>query len=241
MRVAVMQPYFFPYLGYFQLMAAVDVIVFLDDAQYINRGYVNRNAIMVAGGAHWLSRPVSYAPREAAINERHYIDDARLFEKWERTLQQAYGRTPFFLDAYPHVSSALKFGALNVAEYNATTLRSMAVLLGIGTRTLAASDLGLAADLRGERRILAICSAMKADVYVNAAGGVGLYGEAAFRANGCRLFFLNTGIPPTDLAGESRHLSVIHHLLTHGIERTKATLSDYRLVPPAASVETRLA
>src|SRR4051812_7809722 len=104
MRIAVMQPYFVPYLGYFQLLAAVDKIVLLDDVNFINGGWINRNRIRVNGQPHWLTLPLAQASQNRLINEINIVDDPAWKRKAVRTLELTYQEAPFVDQILPFFS-----------------------------------------------------------------------------------------------------------------------------------------
>src|SRR5690606_8625036 len=109
MIVAVMQPYFFPYIGYFQLMNAVDLFIFFDDVQYIDRGWVNRNKILLAGEARWLTFPVKKGDRDLKINERHYVDDPEVIDSLKRRVRAGYENASHFDATFKLFADALNF------------------------------------------------------------------------------------------------------------------------------------
>jgi hypothetical protein len=230
MIAAIMQPYFFPYIGYFQLMHAVDTFVLYDDVQYINRGWINRNLIVSDGGVQWLTMPVSKAPREWLINQRRYLNEtgarARLIQKLRRT----YGATEFFDDIFPVLESLIKYADCNVARHNANSLICVARKLGIDCRIMSSSEIEKPNDLKGAAKIIEICQRIGADGYVNAIGGRTLYDTDDFRHQGIQLSFLQTQITPEPLPVGPQYLSIIDSLMRHGPAACEQSLSNYTLV-----------
>ena len=234
MIVAIMQPYFFPYIGYFQLMHAVELFVVLDDVQYVDRRWMNRNRIRREGQAAWVSMAVRNAPRTSAINDREYLLGEER-EALKRRLRAAYREAPRFAASWPVIEDLLNFERPNVAAFNTHLLAASARLLGIRCEVSLASELRGADRLNGQAGIIDLCRRTGAKRYVNAIGGSHLYHESAFVAEGIELSFLRTRVPPAQLASGCEHLSIIDGLMQHGIAACAAMLPEYDLFTPAAA------
>lgn len=228
MIAAVMQPYFIPYIGYFQLMHAADVFISLDDAQYIERGYVNRNRI-AEYSFPWFTLPVRKGSRDLAINQRHYAITASTIASLELRIERAYRRAPGFEQMRPVLSGILRHDDLNVAGFNLNALKVLARLLGLTVTFDGSSNLPRAGE-RGQRRIMSLCRWKSANCYVNPAGGSRLYDPDEFASLGIQLRFLSSCVEPESPKG---HLSIIHLMMTTGIERTRTLLGSYALHPAA--------
>ncbi len=186
-RVAVMQPYFFPYLGTFQLAQAVDAFVFFDDVAFIKKGYIHRNALLGPSGPQPFTIPVRDASQNRAIGEHAYAGEWKPFLA---TLRQLYGRAPMFDAVYPLVESVALDPEENVARKNALGFMRVFEYLGIQREWRFASRHALPDELRAQQRILALCEREGATTYVNAAGGRALYEPQAFSGAGVELRFL---------------------------------------------------
>src|SRR5688500_18274261 len=108
MRVAVMQPYLFPYIGYIQLMSAVDHLVFLDDVAYINKGWINRNRSLQNGKDHLFTVPLLGASQNRLINSIEIADDGKWRTKFLRTIQMAYSKAPFYAETQPLIEGIIE-------------------------------------------------------------------------------------------------------------------------------------
>ena len=194
MRIAIMQPYFFPYAGYFQLMQAVDCFYLYDDARYIKRGWVNRNRILVDGAPLWFTLPVANASQNRNINEHSIVRDRR-FHKLPATLAHAYGKSPHYAEVRPLLEPLFERAESNLAAFLRQTLSAVAAYLGIRTPVGLTSEIPLADGPRGQDRILEYCRAVGADAYVNPQGGRDLYDRDAFGHRGVRLHFLQPELP----------------------------------------------
>ena len=100
-RIAIMQPYIFPYIGYFQLVYATDVFVFYDDVNFINRGWINRNRILLNGKEQLFTIPCKDASQNKLIKDIEVLHDPKSMQKTLATIQAAYKKAPFFADVYP--------------------------------------------------------------------------------------------------------------------------------------------
>lgn len=225
--VSIMQPYFFPYIGYLQLIAHSDIFVFLDDVQYIKDAWVNRNRILgPTGQAVWLTFPVAAAGHTDAINARTYLREehaARIL----RRIEGAYRKAPCFDRVFPVIREIMEFPDANVAAFNINLLQRVAALLQIGPRFRRSSDMSGLDGLTGQARVIAICDKVGATEYVNSIGGTRLYAAEAFRAHGMGLGFLETTVPPR--CPPLSHLSILDLLMNQSPEDIAADLRLYRV------------
>jgi hypothetical protein len=188
-----MQPYLFPYLGYFQLMHAVDRFVIYDDVAFIKQGWVNRNRMLVNGRASFFSVPVKHASSFTLIRDTA-IDDGpqnrRWAEKLLKTFDNAYRRAPEFARVFPLIEAVFALKTSRVAAVAVVSLKAVADFLEIRTACVDTSSVYGNAHLKGEERVVAICRAESATEYVNAIGGRDLYSRERFEAAGVRLRFI---------------------------------------------------
>jgi hypothetical protein len=198
MNLGVMQPYFFPYLGYFQLIHAVDAFVFYDDVAFRKQGWINRNRILVAGVPRYFSVPVHGASSTVAINET-LVDRAQL-PRWRRrflrTLAETYASSRQLRSVLELVAAALEAESPDVGSLAQRSVRLCCEYLGLDTRLLASSRSFPAAGAVGAARILEICRASGASTYVNPPGGRQLYDRATFARHGVALRFLAPRLDP---------------------------------------------
>jgi hypothetical protein len=234
MIVAIMQPYFLPYIGYFQLMAAVDTFVFHDDVQYTKGGWTNRNRYLHHHAPAWMSLPVEHASHLGSIRERHYTADKRARAALGNKVREAYRQAPRFDAAMPVLDACLASQVTSVGDANAASLEGVANMLGLRVRMLKASSLHGHQDLAAQDRVIAICKALGASTYVNAAGGTALYDEATFADAGIELRFLRHALPPYDQFGGTfcAGLSVLDVLMFNDLDAVAAQLHMARTVSP---------
>ena len=231
MTLAIMQPYFFPYLGYFQLLNCVDKFVVYDDVNYIKRGWINRNRILLNAGPHMITVPVKKASQNSLINQL-YVD---VNDKWiDRTLQSidhAYRKAPMFSQVFWLVEDCLKHPDHNLAKFNLNALIAIKEYLGIDTEIIASSNIYNNQHLKGSERILDICLSEKASMYVNPPGGRHLYQEEAFNKFGIDLRFINSLPYKYDQSQPEfiELLSIIDVLMLTSVKETRNLPSKFRL------------
>lgn len=242
MIVAAMQPYFFPYLGYFQLMAQCQKFILLDDVQYVARRWINRNRILSGGVTSWLTYPVVGGHQTATIREREYVGSAEARTAILNKVREAYRRAPHYDEVSDLVQYCLNCGASSVADVNGHLLRTVAPRLHLTCDILMASELVLDRSLRGQARILSICRQLGATEYVNAIGGVSLYREEDFASEGIRLSFLCSGNLEYPQFGDTfvPALSVIDTLMFTNRDLQADLLSRCRRLSPIEAAESQL-
>lgn len=195
-RLAVMQPYFFPYLGYFQLMAKVDSFVLFDDVHFINKGWINRNRINVGGAPHTITVPLKQASQNRLICNIELDDSTKWREKMLRTIEQSYVRAPWFEQVFPLIEGIVRHDAPNLADYLHHSLTALRDHLRLSTGIVTTSRQYRNAELKAQERIIDICLKEHASVYVNASGGMELYSQAHFADRGLDLKFVQPTLEP---------------------------------------------
>ncbi len=189
-----MQPYLFPYIGYFQMINYVDYFIIDDNVQYINRGWINRNRILLDGKDYMITLPVVKASSHLNINERYFVDDPdkKNEKKLMKTIYHAYRNAPEFKVCYELLEEIFNFSNKNVAEFTGNSLKQICNYLGIEVTIIMQSTINSAADLNYQDSIIQTCKKLKADSYINAIGGMELYSAKRFRKNNLSLKFIKT-------------------------------------------------
>lgn len=227
-----MQPYFLPYIGYWQMMHAVDEFVIYDDVQFSKGGWINRNRLLLAGAPHIFTLPL------AKGNLRDRICERQLPENWpgqrqslQSKIENAYGRAPFFADAMPVIASVLAQDGLNLADFLVGSLQQVRAYLGIETPLLRSSRMGVEPKPSAAERVLAICRARSARIYVNAPGGRDLYDRGEFASHGIALKFIQPGqITYPQFKGEFvPSLSILDVMMFNSRDQIRAFLDSYTL------------
>lgn len=215
MIVAVMQPYLFPYIGYFQLIAACDLFVLYDDVQYIRGGWINRNRILLGGAPHWLTLPVERAPLATQINDMRYRRTPQEWRRLDALLAQAYRKAPQWPHADALFRDAMACPETSVGGFNDNALRLVCAALGLERRIVRASELERDRSLAGQAAVIDICRRLGATRYLNAIGGVELYQPEPFAAAGIELAFVRPEPPAYQQFGEAftPNLSILDVLM----------------------------
>jgi hypothetical protein len=233
MVVACMQPYLLPYLGYWQLLAAADHFVLLDDVHYINRGWINRNRILVGGAEKWLTVPLLKASQNKEIREIDIAPRPDWQPALERTLSQAYARAPRRDEVLALLGKIFAFPDSGLCSFLEHSIRVVAAHLGLDPVISRSSEAHPKGDLRGSARILDVCRRLGATTYANLPGGRELYDPAEFLREGIDLRFIQTDWETLPLAGESHEhaFSVLHLLMWNPPEVVSSATRRHRLVP----------
>ena len=190
MRLAIMQPYFFPYLGYWQLLNTADRFVIFDDVNYIKRGWINRNRILVNGEPKYITVPLNQSSQNKRICDLTLLSSTDWRKKLVRSIEYSYRKAPCFPEIFPIIEKIICHKALNLSEYLANQLVTLAELLRIDTEFVMSSRCYQNDSLTGPERILDICRRENATTYINPEGGYELYDTAAFESEDIDLRFL---------------------------------------------------
>ncbi|ARK11447.1 WbqC family protein [Fibrella sp. ES10-3-2-2] len=195
MTLAIMQPYVLPYIGYIQLMNTVDTFVFYDDVAFINRGWVNRNRLLVNGKEHLFTIPLKEASQNKPIREIALANDPKWRSKLLKTIEQSYRKAPQYTTVMPITERIVNFQAgsqsdVSIADYIFHSFTELTAYLGITTRLVASSTVYGNGQLKAQERIVDICRQEGAERYINPIGGTELYDQAAFDPIGCELRFI---------------------------------------------------
>jgi hypothetical protein len=230
MTLGIMQPYLFPYIGYFQLLAAVDRFVVYDDVTFIKQGWVNRNRMLINGDAAFFTVPLAHKSSAVAIRDTE-ISEAPEHRRWAEKLlksfDHAYRRAPEFAATFPLVEHVLTRTTTRIAELAVESVKAVAARLDITTPIVDSSSIYGNAGLHGEDRVIAICKAERADRYINAAGGRTLYSRERFNAEGIELQFIESKPVEYPQFGDAfvPWLSIVDVLMFNPIERVRQFLT----------------
>ncbi len=230
--VAIMQPYFFPYIGYFQLIAASDIFVLHDDVQYIKGGWVNRNRILLNGADRMITMPVQKGPHDNPINCRSYVSDRQSRTNLLNLIRTAYAKAPHNSRVYPMVEALLSFEDTNVARFNAHSIRRICEYIGVRTPILNSSSLEKNDSLTGEPRVIEICRKLAATDYINPIGGLALYRAASFKSFDITLRFLvsNDQQYRQASAAWTPSLSILDVMMFNSYEQLQQLLAAHHLI-----------
>lgn len=234
MKLAIMQPYFFPYLGYFQLIFASDKFIFYDDVSYIKGGWVNRNRILLDGEARFFTVPLRGASSFIPIN-RVGIHEQN--PKWRGkmldTVRMAYRSAPYRDSGFGLLEGVLASKYESIADLAFASVKTALDYLGLVRDLVQSSRAYNNQHLKGQERILDICRKEGADVYVNAIGGANLYQSAKFALQDCDLKFLRSQLPeyPQGVEHFVPGLSILDVVMFCTPNEIRSMLPRYDLLP----------
>ncbi|TNC80755.1 MAG: hypothetical protein C9356_12710 [Oleiphilus sp.] len=230
MKVAIMQPYFYPYIGYFQLINAVDTFVLYDDIEYVKQSWMNRNRILVNGQPAFITLPLKKDSDYLHVNKR-YLAGTWLKErkKLMQRVKGAYNKAPFFAEVYGLVCNGLNCDALNLFGFLHYNLQLVLDFLEIETKVVISSSLGDFYDKKSSEKVLAICHSLQANQYINPIGGVELYKKNEFAQRDIELKFLETQSFDYEQFGNEFQvfLSIIDVLMFNGKNKTRDLIEQY--------------
>lgn len=227
-----MQPYFFPYIGYWQLINAVDQYVIYDDVNYIKGGWINRNRVLINGEAKYLNLQLDQASPNKKINEINISTNEVAHRKLLNTLQMSYSKAPYFDECFTLVKEIMDYDDVNLGRFLENSIRNVCEYLGMTTNIILSSEVIKNNELKGEDKVLEICKALNADTYYNAIGGQELYSKERFKSWGISLSFLKTNrIEYPQFRNEFlSNLSIIDVMMFNSKEEIKRMLEEYELV-----------
>ncbi len=186
-----MQPYFFPYIGYFQLIKATDIFVLYDDVNFINRGWINRNRILVNGADVMITVPCKDASQNKLIKDVELVQDAKTMQKLLATIKMAYSKARYFTDVYPMLERTLMGEAtISLADLACASIVNTCNYLGIKREFKKSSEQYNNRDLKKADRLIDICKIEGAKKYINMPGGKEIYTKEYYAENGVELDFL---------------------------------------------------
>jgi hypothetical protein len=191
MTTAIMQPYFFPYIGYFQLIASADLFIVYDNIKYTKKGWINRNRILSNGKDVPFSLPLKSDSDLLNIGERTLAADFNC-DKLINQISGAYRQAPHFRQAFPLIEQILRQKEPNLFKFLHQSIVMVCEKIGITTKIKISSDVSIDHTLKNQDRVLALCRAVDTNIYVNAIGGIELYSKDEFLSHGIELKFIRS-------------------------------------------------
>lgn len=232
MKIGIMQPYIFPYIGYFQLINAVDKFVIYDDVNFINKGWINRNRTLNNGKESLFSIPLKEASQNKLINEIEVNWDSAWKSKFLKTLEQCYKKAPFYQETLSIIEQTLQIDNEPISKVIENNLRLICHYLDIKTEIISSSAIYKNTHLKAQERILDICLQEKATHYINPIGGLELYDKDFFEVKSIKMNFIKSNtIDYKQYKNEFvPWLSMIDVLMFNSKEQIKEFLDNYELV-----------
>ena len=236
MKLAIMQPYFFPYIGYFQLINAVDKFILYDDVTFIKQGWINRNYILVNKQKHLISLPLSKISSNKLISETfiNKSEITRWYKKFLLSIEQYYKKSPHYKEVFELVINIFEY--INQIEvisvFNKLSIERINEYLGIETKIENSSGKYNNENLYGQDRVIDICKKENATIYINAIGGTELYDKKKFKNSNINLYFLK----PKYISYKQQNnefiswLSIIDVMMFNSKEEINKMLDNYELI-----------
>jgi len=234
MKLAIMQPYFFPYIGYFDLLCNVDLFIVYDTVQYIRRGWIHRNRVLQHNKIGWqyIIMPTNKAAQKTPINEIQVLQNNNWKYRILGQLEHYEKHAPYAMETIEFAKKCLEVNEVSISRLNVNILHQCADLLNIGFEYKLCSELNIELDSVGnaEEKILYLCEFLGASEYVNLIGGVDLYHEDSFKDRNIKLTFRNTPtwIYETTPYEFEPNLSIIDVLMWNRPDKIKEYLNKYR-------------
>ena len=228
--IAIMQPYFLPYIGYWQLLHLVDEFVVYDNIQYTKKGWINRNRYLCEGQDKYFTLQLEKASDFLGIRDRR-LSVSFAKDKLLHQIKAAYQRAPFFEPAYEVFETIMMCKERNLFTFVFNSIKIMADYLDIKTKMIVSSQLAIDHSLTSSQKVLAICKNLEADRYINPIGGLVLYDKENFLNNAVKLEFLKAETIQYKQIGNTfiPSLSILDVLMFNGVEKTKQFLDLYSL------------
>jgi len=193
MKIAIMQPYFFPYIGYFQLMKYVDIFVVYDNIKYTKKGWINRNRILFNGKEELFTIPIKKGSDFLNIDERFLSDNAlQMKNKFLKKIELSYKNAPYYNDVFSIIKECILYDKINLFSYIFNSLIKIRENLNLNTEFIISSKLNIDHALTKQDKVIEICRCLNATDYINSYGGIDLYSREQFEKNNLKLSFLKT-------------------------------------------------
>lgn len=232
-KVAIMQPYLLPYLGYFQLISSVDIFVIYDSIQYTKKGWFNRNNFLMNASSKQFTIPIKKDSDYLNVSERELAENANNENK--KILNQIYSsyrKAPHFLAVYEMLERVLNFKEKNLFHFLKNSIDEVVDYIGIDTKVVVSSKIESDHSLKAQERVIGICKDLKANHYINPEGGVSLYDKKVFETEKIELSFLcmNSITYPQfnhDFVGK---MSILDVLMFNDLEKTRMLLNEFKLI-----------
>lgn len=232
MKLGIMQPYFLPYIGYWQLMNAVDKYIIYDDVNFMKGGWINRNRILMSGEPKMINLQLHGSSSNKLINEIDVSNNPIYNKKLLKTIENCYRKAPYYSNVFPIIENIVNQGEKNLARYLEYCIKQICKYLSIDTELIVSSSIDKNNNLKGQEKVIEICNIIGADEYYNAIGGKELYSYEDFLSNGVNLKFLKTGEIRYEQFGSRfiPNLSILDVMMFNSVEDIKDQFRMYELI-----------
>ena len=231
MKLAIMQPYFFPYLGYWQMLNAVDKFVIYDDVNFIKGGWINRNNMLINGTSHLFTLPLLETSSYKLINEIKITNNDKQKQKLLKSFEMSYSRAPYKNIVLELINDIVMQRENSLHFFLKYQFEKVFEYLNINTDILISSNIEKAEALHGQDRVIDICKRLNTIQYINAIGGQNLYNKKVFAKNCIQLNFIKMNeIKYKQFNNEFvPNLSIIDVMMFNSPETIREMLDNYEL------------
>lgn len=232
-KIAIMQPYFFPYIGYFQLFREVDEFVIYDKIKYTKKGWINRNRILTPNGVEYITLPIKND------SDFLYVYERNLSDSWEKEktklinkLKNSYVKSPFFKEHFPIILECLNQNEKNLFNYVFGSIKIINNFLDLKTPIIKYSELCIDDSLKSQNKVIEICKNVNSTVYINPIGGTSLYSKDEFQKENIELRFLKSDYIKYPQSGDLffENLSIVDMMMYNSLDKIKENLKKYTLI-----------
>ena len=228
-----MQPYFMPYIGYFQLLNKVDQFIIYDNIEYTKKGWINRNMILTNGKSKTITLPIKKDSDFLNIRDRYLADSwSKDKTKMLNLLKESYRKAPEFKNIFPLLEFCINYENRNLFEFIFHSIKAICEYLNLKTQILISSSISINDKLQSQEKVLAICQKVGADKYINNIGGINLYNKDIFSDKGVNLKFMKS----IEINYQQYHrqfipnLSIIDVLMFNSKKNIELFLNNYELI-----------
>jgi hypothetical protein len=191
MKLGIMQPYFLPYIGYFQLIHAVDVFVIYDNIKYTKKGWINRNRFLQNDKDEYFTLPIKKDSDYLNIKDR-CISTSFDRNKILNQIRSFYKKAPLYNTVFPLFKTIIENQNLNLFDFIYFSIIQICQYLQIDTNIIKSSEITIDHTLHAEEKVMAICKCLGGHIYINPSGGTELYSKEQFKKNGISLNFIKS-------------------------------------------------
>lgn len=232
MKLGIMQPYLFPYIGYWQLIHAVDTFVIYDNIQFSKKGWFNRNYILVKEEKTLFSIPLKKGSDFLNVNERYLAESSnKEIKKIIAKINNSYKKAPYFDNVFPLVKKIFEYKNENLFEYIYNSILQICNYLEIRTKIIISSTVDIDHSLKSQHKVIAINKIFAAKKYINPIGGIKLYNSNEFKKQNIELEFIESEpILYKQLSDKfTPYLSIIDVMMLNSREEIKYMLNKYTI------------
>jgi len=232
MKLAIMQPYLFPYIGYWQLINAVDTFTLYDNIQFSKNGWFHRNNILLNGQKNLFSIPLNKDSDNLNVVDRFISNETQTqINKILAQIENSYRKAPYFNNVFSLIKSIFKHDEKNLFKYIYNSIIQVCDYLDIRTQIVISSSVDINHSLKAQEKVIAINKALNSTQYINPIGGIELYNVDIFQKENIKLKFLESEVPKYKQFKNEfiPYLSIIDVLMFNNKEDIIKMLERYKL------------